>query len=150
MRPRCDQQQQFRDEERQIEITQGVIRGRLKADEEDDAREALAVTEEVHFPYGSGMAQRALGHIAHATGDREEASRWLQEAEKTFGALEAPFEVARTQLDLARVAGAGSEPAAKLLGTARRSFSELGLPAYVERTERLAVELAAPSSYAVP
>ncbi|HEV7507450.1 MAG TPA: adenylate/guanylate cyclase domain-containing protein [Thermoanaerobaculia bacterium] len=113
------------------------------------AREALAVTEEVHFPYGSGMAQRALGHIAQATGDREEAGRWLREAEKTFGALEAPFEVARTQLDLARVAGAGSEPAAKLLGAARRSFSELGLPAYVERTERLAGELAAPSSSAV-
>jgi class 3 adenylate cyclase/tetratricopeptide (TPR) repeat protein len=113
------------------------------------AREALAVTEEVHFPYGSGMGQRALGHIAHAAGDREEAGRWLQEAEKTFEALEAPFEVARTQLDLARVAGAGSELAAKLLGAARRSFSELGLPAYVERTERLAVELAAPSSPAV-
>jgi tetratricopeptide (TPR) repeat protein len=110
------------------------------------AREALAVTEEVRFRYGSGMAQRALGRIARAAGDREEAERWLREALESFSAIEAPFEIARTRLDLALVAGAGSEAAAAQLGEARRLFAELGLPVYVEKAERLAGELAAPAT----
>ncbi|MBW8873327.1 MAG: AAA family ATPase [Acidobacteria bacterium] len=107
------------------------------------AREALAVTGEVRFRYGSGMAQRALGRVARAAGDREEAEKWLQEALESFRAIEASFEVARTRLDLALLAGAGSEAAAGQLGEARRLFAELGLPVYVERTDRLAGELAA-------
>jgi len=110
------------------------------------AREALAVTEEVRFRYGSGMAQRALGRAARAAGDREEAERWLQEALESFRAIGAPFEVARTRLDLALLAGAGSEAAAGQLGEARRTFAELGVPVYVERAERLAGELAAPAA----
>jgi len=110
------------------------------------AREALAVTEEVRIRYGGGMAQRALGRIACAAGEREEAERWLQEALESFSAIEAPFEVARTRLDLALVAGAGSAGAAAQLGEARRLFAELGLPVYVEKAERLAGELAAPAT----
>jgi tetratricopeptide (TPR) repeat protein len=110
------------------------------------AREALAVTEEVRFRYGSGMAQRVLGRIARGAGDREETEKWLLEALESFRGIEAPFEMARTRLDLALAAGAGSEAAAGQLGEARRLFAELGLPAYVEKAERLAGELAAPAT----
>jgi len=122
---------------------------RLLSGRPDEARElaleALAVTEEVRFCYGSGMAQRAMGRIARAAGDREGAERWLREALESFLTLEAAFEAARTRLDLAVAAGAGSEAAAQL-GEARRLFAELGLPTYVEKAERLAGELAAPAA----
>jgi class 3 adenylate cyclase/tetratricopeptide (TPR) repeat protein len=114
------------------------------------AREALAATEAVQFHYGSGMAQRVLGRIARAAGDREAAATWLQKALETFLTLEAPFEVARTRLDLTLLAGACSEAAAGQLGEARRLFAELELPVYVEKAERLAVELATPSGSAAP
>jgi tetratricopeptide (TPR) repeat protein len=106
------------------------------------AREALSITEEVRFRYGSGMAQRALGRIARAAGDRDEAEKWLTEAVESFNAIEAPFEVARTRLELALASGAGSDGAARQLGEARRIFRDLRLPFYVEKTDRLAGELA--------
>jgi class 3 adenylate cyclase/tetratricopeptide (TPR) repeat protein len=106
------------------------------------AEEALAVTEAVQFRYGTSMAQRALGRIARVMGDPVEAKRALDEALESFRAIGAPFEVGRTRLDLALVAGTGAEEAAWQLGEARRLFAELQLPTYVERTERLAAELA--------
>ncbi|HEY0554381.1 MAG TPA: hypothetical protein VGG20_08935, partial [Thermoanaerobaculia bacterium] len=108
------------------------------------AHEALAVTEAVRFRYGSGMAQRALGRITREEGDREAAELWLREALDSFRSIRAPFEVGRTRLELARVAGAGSQAAATELGEARRIFAELRLPTYVERSDRLAMELATP------
>jgi len=112
----------------------------------DFGYEALAVTEGVQFRYGSGMAQRALGRIARAEGDLEGAENWLQEALESFRAIQAPLEVGRTRLELARLAGAGSQVAAAQLGEALRIFRELRIPGYVEKTERLAGELAvAPS-----
>jgi len=110
----------------------------------DLAREALAVTEEVRFRYGSGMVQRALGRIAREAGDPAEADGWFHQALESFQAIQAPFEVARTQIDVARLAGAGSAEAARQLGEARRTFADLGVPHYVREAERLAEEMAAP------
>jgi class 3 adenylate cyclase/tetratricopeptide (TPR) repeat protein len=109
------------------------------------AREALAVTEEVRFRYGSAIAQRALGRVARAEGKAAEAAVWLEESLESFRSIQAPFEVGRTRLELARLAGAGSVEAAAQLGEARRIFLDLDLPAYVARAERFAMELAAPS-----
>jgi class 3 adenylate cyclase/tetratricopeptide (TPR) repeat protein len=106
------------------------------------AGEALATTESVKFRYGSGMAQRALGRIARADGDLRGARAWFEEALESFHSIQAPFEVARTRLELALLAGSGSEGAARQLGEARRIFAELKVPGYVERAERLAAELA--------
>jgi tetratricopeptide (TPR) repeat protein len=106
------------------------------------AGEALAVTEGVKFRYGSGLAQRSLGRVARSLGDPAEAKKELGEALEIFQAIGARFEVGRTRLDLALVAGTGSEEAAWQLGEARRLFAELQLPHYVEKTERLAAELA--------
>ncbi|MFL6261286.1 MAG: adenylate/guanylate cyclase domain-containing protein [Thermoanaerobaculia bacterium] len=108
----------------------------------DFAHEALAVTEGVRFQYGSGIAQRALGRIAQAEGNAEAAAAWLHEALESFRSIQAPFEAGRTRLDLARLAGARSAAAAAELGEARRIFTGLRLPGYVERAERLAAELA--------
>ncbi|HEX3527763.1 MAG TPA: adenylate/guanylate cyclase domain-containing protein [Thermoanaerobaculia bacterium] len=111
----------------------------------DLAREALAVTEGVRFRYGSGMAQRVLGRVARSTGAAAEADDWLGQALESFRAIQAPFEVARTQLDLAKLAGAGSAEAARLLGEARRTFADLGAQRYVRAAELMAEEMAAPA-----
>jgi hypothetical protein len=108
------------------------------------AREALAVTEAVRFPYGVGIAQRALGRVAAAAGDGVGAERWLRASLASFTAIGAPFEAARTRLDLGLACGAGSSEAALQLGEARRTFTELRLPLYVERVEAQARELAPP------
>lgn len=105
------------------------------------AREALAETEAVRFPYGVGLARRALGQAAAAAGAG--AEEWLRGALSSFTAIGAPFEAARTRLELARACGAGSSEAALQLGEARRVFVDLRLPLYVERSEALVAELAA-------
>jgi tetratricopeptide (TPR) repeat protein len=114
-----------------------------RADEaRDHAYEALAVTEAVRFRYGSGMAQRVLGRVAREEGDREGAETWLREALETFRSIQAPFEAGRSLLELARAAA----EAMLHLAEARRIFTELRVPFYVERAERLAAELAGASS----
>ncbi|HEY2737964.1 MAG TPA: hypothetical protein VGK45_06125, partial [Thermoanaerobaculia bacterium] len=126
-----------------------LAEARLLAGHPEEARElaceALAVTEGVRFRYGSGMVQRVLGRIARAAGSPAEADGWLREALESFHAIQAPFEVARTQIDFALLAGAGSAEAARQLGEARRTFAELGVPHYVREAERLAEEMAAPA-----
>jgi tetratricopeptide (TPR) repeat protein len=114
-------------------------------DAQELAREALTTTEGVGFRYGSGMAQRALGRIARAAGDREGAETWLGQALESFRSIQAPFEVGRTRLELALLAGAGSAEAGRQLGEARRIFVELRLPRYVGKTDSLAGELAVAS-----
>lgn len=127
-------------------LAEAYLRSGWPDEARDFAHEALAVTEGVRFRYGSGIAQRTLGRIALAEGGSEEAAAWLQEALESFQSIQAPFEAGRTRLDLARLAGAGSAGAAAELGEARRIFTDLRLPRYVENAERLAVELAvAPS-----
>jgi class 3 adenylate cyclase/tetratricopeptide (TPR) repeat protein len=122
-----------------------LLAGRLD-EAQDLARQALDITESVHFRYGSGMAQRALGRVSRTAGDPEGAARWLEAALESFQAIQAPFEIGRTRLELALVGGVGSEEAARQLGEARRIFTELRLPGYAEKAERLARELAvAPS-----
>lgn len=103
------------------------------------AAEALATTEGINFRYGNGMVQRALGRIARAGGDTETARTWLKEALESFRSIQARFEVARTQMDLAVLASA--EEAARQIGEARRIFLSLKLPRYVEKADTLAVGL---------
>jgi tetratricopeptide (TPR) repeat protein len=119
----------------------------LLADRPDEARvvagEALTTTEGIGFRYGSGLAQRALGRIARAAGDHEGAETWLEQALESFRVIQAPFEVGRTRLELALLAGAGSAEAGRQLEEARRLFGELRVPLYVEKSDSLAAELAA-------
>ena len=110
------------------------------------ARVALATTEKVNFRYGTGLAQRALGRIAHAAGEPDEAADWFERALESFQSIQAPFEVARTCLDLALLAGGdhGSAEASRRMSEAHGLFLELRVPRYVERTERLAADLSVP------
>ncbi|MGE5169308.1 MAG: AAA family ATPase [Rudaea sp.] len=67
-------------------------------------RAALASSVEAHFPFGSALAQQAMGRIAATLGDRVTAAERLGEAIATFAALGARFELARARTELARVA----------------------------------------------
>ena len=116
-------------------LAEAYLRSGRPDEARDYAYEALAVTEGVRFRYGSGMAQRALGRIARQDGNPEEAETWFQEALESFRSIQARFEVGRTLLDLA---GAGSGKRVAYLDEARRIFTELRLPGYVKRAERLA------------
>jgi tetratricopeptide (TPR) repeat protein len=126
----------------------------LAAGSPEEARElalqALRITEEAKFRYGMGLAQRALGRIALSLKDLPEAEVRLQEALATFAALEVPFEVARTQLDLAELAHArgSASAAARELGEAHRGFTELGFSHYQEKASRLSAALAVAPSLA--
>jgi class 3 adenylate cyclase/tetratricopeptide (TPR) repeat protein len=107
------------------------------------ALEALATTQRVNFLYGTGLAQRALGRIAHAAGEPDKAAVWFEDALESFRLIKAPFEVARTCLDMALLAREYSGPAeaSRRMGEAHGLFGELRVPRYVERTERMAADL---------
>jgi ATP/maltotriose-dependent transcriptional regulator MalT len=94
------------------------------------ARRARALARETAFPYGAGLAERALGRLAGARGHHDEAARRLGDALETFRAIDARYEQARTGLDLAALARArGDAPAEQAhLADARRLFQALGIP----------------------
>jgi class 3 adenylate cyclase/tetratricopeptide (TPR) repeat protein len=121
-----------------------LLAGRSSAEVRELALQALSVTEASRFRYGTGLAQRTLGRIAAAAGDRSEAEEWFREALESFSEIQAPFEMGRTLLDLALLAHSGrnSDEAARCLGEAHRVFTELRVPKYAEKAERLAAELA--------
>lgn len=115
--------------------------GRLEEGHET-AAEALQVSREARFDLGVGLAHRALGRIALANGDLDEGLRELQEALDVFGALGAPFEIARTRLARAAAHGSrGGAQTAEDLAEARRLLRELGAEAYARQAEALADEL---------
>ena len=107
------------------------------------AADALQRCERSQFPFGLGLAQRALGKALLAEGDLAEAEAALARACETFVAVEARYELARTHLELARIAHARGRPGdiQEHLGEAHRLFTALGVPHWVERTAALAEEL---------
>jgi class 3 adenylate cyclase/tetratricopeptide (TPR) repeat protein len=129
-----------------------LLAGHSTAEARKLALEALGTTEASRFRYGTGLAQRTLGRIAAETGDMREAEEWFREALESFSSIQAPFEVGRTFLDLALLARQEGNPdkTAQCLGEAYRLFTELRVPKYVEKTERLAGELALPLTPATP
>jgi len=127
------------------------------------ATEGLETTRTARFLFGQALGERALGRIAlgrasllpgdASDGDAppasepEEAERYLRRAHDRFTVLEAPFERARTLLDLARLAHlrSRSEEAARHLTTARDCFVELGATHHVGVTDRLTAQLRTPA-----
>jgi tetratricopeptide (TPR) repeat protein len=106
----------------------------------ESATEGLQITTRV-FRFGVG-AQRILGRITRARGEFNDAERHSTQALETFASIDARFEVGRSHLALAELARDRGNPdaAAKSLHEAYRMFQALGLPRYLERTERLAQE----------
>jgi tetratricopeptide (TPR) repeat protein len=76
------------------------------------ARRGLQLARDARFLFGVGYGERALGRIAAARGAWAEAQQQLEAACRTFESIGARFELARTHLDLAAIAGgAGSHVA---------------------------------------
>jgi hypothetical protein len=96
------------------------------------ATDALRCCERSQFPLGVGLAHRALGRALLAQGDMAEEAAALARACETFAAIEARYELARTRVDLARVAhelGTRLPPMATSLrrtGSSRRSACHPG------------------------
>jgi len=113
------------------------------ADARTTALAAVETTREVKFVYGLRIAQRSAGRIAVAVDDHEEAEAQLGEALAGFLELQAPFEVARTRLDLAKLAQARGkkQEAFEQLRQARAVFLALRVPHYVEQANALAASM---------
>jgi len=100
------------------------------------ARQGLAITQEVQFVYGVGVAQRVLGRAAQANGAFTEAETYFQAALQTFTAMSARFEIGRTHLARADLAYAQENrtAAAQHLHEAHRLFVALRVPRFVVQT----------------
>lgn len=110
------------------------------------ARQGLDLATDARFPYGAGLARRALGRIAGARGDLAGAGAHLDEALRTFVAIKARGELAQTHLALAEVARAGGdrERVATHFREAHRLFAATHAARWVERLEALAAEVGIP------
>ena len=109
---------------------------------QDLAMQGYEIARRLNHPWGSGLAQRTLGRIAHTRGDLAAAATYLQHARATFDAMQARYELARTHLDLAALAHdqGSQDTAATHLCTAYTWFKKLQVPMWVERTEHFARE----------
>jgi tetratricopeptide (TPR) repeat protein len=110
------------------------------------AETAVAVTTAACYPYGLGVAERALGRVILAAGDAVAAEVHLAAAHATFVAVEAQREVGCTELCLAEAAhaqGKRDTAAAHLRDAATRLA---GLPGarLVDRVAVMACELGLP------
>jgi DNA-binding NtrC family response regulator/tetratricopeptide (TPR) repeat protein len=107
------------------------------------ATEAAAVAGEAGFPYGAGLAGRALGGVAEARGDLVGAASHLAEALATFGRIEARAEESRTHLACAVVACARGDVAAAAvhLDAAVATFRALRLPVLEAQAASIAARL---------
>ena len=104
------------------------------------AEEWLARDTSARFLYGVGLTRRLLGRVATAEGALPEAAALLAQAREVFVSIDAPHEVGRTELALAELARARDQIGLvrEHASRARALFRQLGVPKYVERTERLA------------
>jgi tetratricopeptide (TPR) repeat protein len=119
----------------------GAYRSAGRVDEAREAAErALSLSRRLGYPWSTALAQRELGRVALASGDLAGAESRLGEALEAFIGMDAVFEAAVTRLDLAELARrrGQDDEAARLLDVCRGSFTELGSPSYVARTESLA------------
>lgn len=99
------------------------------------ASQGAGITREARYVYGLGWAQRVLGRVALAAGDAALARARLAEAAQTFDAMGAPYEAARTRLELAALLQRLNLPAeaAPLAEAGLAVLTGLGLTAQAER-----------------
>jgi len=137
-----------------VEITDPVPRSRLlpaateillAAGEAGDARATAEELGAIADSFGSAwlqaMAAYAAGRVELEGGDASGALPYLRKAATLWGAMEAPYETARVQVQVARALRTlGDEDSAtRELAAARRAFSELGTrPAEAEAASLLA------------
>jgi class 3 adenylate cyclase/tetratricopeptide (TPR) repeat protein len=124
-----------------------LLRGEVEKGQ-DFACQGLAITRDVAFSYGVGVAQRVLGRSLQASGTLAEAEMYLKEALQSFTTMSARFEIGRTHLALAELAHAraNSVTAAQHLSTAQSLFEALQVPGYVAHTTQRAKAFGLPVS----
>jgi DNA-binding CsgD family transcriptional regulator len=125
----------------------------LAAGDLEEARAAASELEEIARGYPSAMLRAIAGSVQGAVelaaGDAQTALVTLRGALLTWQELEAPYEAARTRVQLALACRAlGDEDTATLeLDTSRRVFDELGAGPDVVRIDVLAGRPAAGETY---
>jgi tetratricopeptide (TPR) repeat protein len=107
------------------------------------AIEGMTVGREGQSWSQAASNERTLGLVDQAEGALAAARSHLDEALRTFVAVEARFEAGRTHLHLAALAHEQGDPEAARthLADARAVFVALGLPMHVERAQQLARRL---------
>jgi tetratricopeptide (TPR) repeat protein len=110
------------------------------------AVEGLELTRKIKYWWGVGLAQRALGRIAQASGALSDTETHLTEALQAFALIQARFEVGRIHLALAELAHTrgNHEAVTTHLQEAHQLFRTLKVPRYIVRTEQLAKEFKVP------
>lgn len=95
----------------------------------EEAKLGLQTSLDTGFTWAVGLAERALGYIAGASGDIGEAQRRQSEALRTFEKIESRFDAARTHFVLAGLSSEqGDTPsAAAHREAARQLLTALGL-----------------------
>ncbi|MGH7355530.1 MAG: hypothetical protein ACRELS_13260, partial [Candidatus Rokuibacteriota bacterium] len=102
----------------------------------------LLLAEQSSFPLGEGLAQRVLGRAALRANLFDAAQPRLTRALDVLSGIEARYEVARTHLDLAKLAHrTGSrDTSERHLDAALRSFAALDAPRWRERIDAITAE----------
>ena len=88
--------------------------------------ESLEASHGAAFPFGVGLAERTAGTLAAREGNRDEAEDRFRAALDIFLEIEAPFEVAKVRLALARLLE-DEDRAAEERSEALRLLEDLGL-----------------------
>ncbi|HUG35990.1 MAG TPA: hypothetical protein VML54_03510, partial [Candidatus Limnocylindrales bacterium] len=104
---------------------------------------ALDISRTGGWAVAIGYAERAVGRLALATGQLDDAEAALERAGRTFADVEARAQVARSRLPLAEARAARGDPnaAAVELRAACELFTSMRAPRLVERARRLAGQL---------
>jgi DNA-binding SARP family transcriptional activator len=124
-----------------IPLRQGIVRHLVYLSEAyllvGDATQALEAAREASRsnqndgnPFNLGLVERALGRIAHASHDLDQAQAHLASALARFGGCGASFEAGRTRVDLAELAAARGdrETAGEYLRLAVAAFERANAP----------------------
>jgi tetratricopeptide (TPR) repeat protein len=106
---------------------------------------SLKVATEINYQLGVGMAQQTMGQIAWASGAISEVAPLLDAALATYRSMESEYFIGLVQLDLAKFNYAKGEvqTAWTHLNEARRMFTALRIPRYVDRVVQLEQEFGA-------
>jgi ATP/maltotriose-dependent transcriptional regulator MalT len=130
-----------------VDALEILARARAALGDPAAAMGPLAELEEVARSIGTGAVRAsalfASGVVAAARGDQAMAREALEQSIELFSRAEAPFEVARVRLELARcLLDMGEQPlAAKEGGKAHGVLDALGAAAEAERAEHLLAEI---------
>jgi DNA-binding SARP family transcriptional activator len=128
-------------------FTTFLAEARLTTGDLDAARalaaEGLVLTTDARYSFGIAWAQRTLGWVLRASGDRAEAERCVRQAFDTFEGTGSRNGMAYIHLDLAVLAHdrADAAEARRHLDLARGLFTALDAPRYVARADALAEQL---------